>query len=430
MQINLTRENIITILTRHYLWLITLSIFTVWQALSISQWPQSWLDLVNYAPYAIMLIGGFISLWLNRLQPFLVLLSVFLVNVIFGLFAPSEQVSIAQSVLFTMLSFLLPLNLLLWNGLSEKGIQNKAFNHFVLVVFVAQGFLIYWVMRELNLQWIEKIALPIFPGLDFYHLSFASTLSFLLAGFVLSLKLNGQKQLRVFSHSVVFILLLMAFALNQSLQVGVLPWVSSMVGLIVILSLALDAHHIAYMDELTGIKGRRALNESFMGLGKRYALAMVDIDHFKNFNDTHGHDMGDQVLKMVALILDTVVGGKAYRYGGEEFTLVFPGKTAEQVMQELERLREEVANHVIYLNESTESSSKTKKSSKSSSKMVSITISLGVAEPDVQHSTPEQVMKFADEGLYKAKRLGRNKLVRSMEKTLKATPKPRAKKSA
>ncbi|BCN93553.1 GGDEF domain-containing protein [Thiomicrorhabdus immobilis] len=380
-----------------------------------------------YAPYAVMLIAGFISLWLNRLQPFLVLLSVFMVNVIFSFFAPSEQVSIAQSVLFTLLSFLLPLNLLLWSVLSEKGIQNTAFNNFVLAVFVAQGVLIYWVMRELNLQWIETIALPIFPGLDFYHLSFASTLGFLLAGFILSLKLNGQKQLRVFSHAGVFVLLLMAFALNQYLQVGVLAWVSSMVGLIVILSLVLDAHHIAYMDELTGIKGRRALNEFFMGLGKRYAIAMVDIDHFKNFNDTHGHDMGDQVLKMVALILDTVVGGKAYRYGGEEFTLVFPGKSAEQVTQELERLREEVANHVIYLNEAEVGSNKAKKAS---SKVVSITISLGVAEPDAQHTTPEQVMKFADEGLYKAKRLGRNKLVRSMGKSAKAAPKTRAKKSA
>jgi len=402
--------------------LTTLTVVTVWQALSISQWPESWLSLVAYAPYAVMILGGFISLWLNRIQPFLVLLSVLLVNILFSYFAPAEQISIALSILFTILSFLLPLNLLLWGVLPEKGIHNHSFNSLVMAVFVAQGLLVYWVMSELNLHWIDAISIQVFPGVDFYHLSFASTLSFLLAGFILSLKLNRQKQLRVFNHSLVFVLLLMGLALNQYMQPGVIAWVSSMVGLIVILSLVLDSHHIAYTDELTGIKGRRALNESFMGLGKRYALAMIDIDHFKNFNDTHGHDMGDIVLKMVAQTLDTVKGGSVYRFGGEEFAIVFAGKTAHSVKDELERLREAVASQMIYVD--------AKNKTKASDKPVNVTISLGLAEPDTKHTTPTEVLKFADEGLYKAKRLGRNKLIHSFEKPTKSSPKRKSKKTA
>lgn len=85
---------------------------------------------------------------------------------------------------------------------------------------------------------------------------------------------------------------------------------------------------MAYQDELTSLPGRRALKEYLLKLGSEYTIAMFDIDHFKKFNDTHGHDVGDQVLRMVASKLATVSGrGKSFRYGGEEFTLVFSEKS-------------------------------------------------------------------------------------------------------
>ncbi|MDX1352540.1 MAG: GGDEF domain-containing protein [Thiomicrorhabdus sp.] len=365
-------------------------------------------------------------MWLNRIQPFLVLVSLLLINLLFLYFAPSEQVSIAQSVLFPVLSLMLPLNLFLWMLLPEKGVHNQAYNSLLVAIFVVQAMFIYWLMTELPLQWIEAISLPVLAESKVYQLTFASTFSFLITGFVLSLKLNQQRQLRVFNHSVVFILLLMAYALNQYTQPGVLPWVSSMAALMVILALVFDAHHIAYTDELTGIKGRRALNESFMGLGKNYAIAMVDIDHFKLFNDTYGHDLGDHVLREVAQILNGVSGGKAYRFGGEEFALVFAGKSADSVVQELERLRLAISQQVIYVELNDV---KKNKKQQQSFKEVKVTISIGVAEADAEHSTPEQVIKFADEGLYKAKKSGRNKLIVS---GVKATPvkKTRARKPA
>ena len=69
------------------------------------------------------------------------------------------------------------------------------------------------------------------------------------------------------------------------------------------------------------------------GLGPRYVLAMADVDHFKSFNDTHGHDTGDQVLKLVAARLAQVKGGgRAFRYGGEEFTVLFPDRTLDEAL--------------------------------------------------------------------------------------------------
>src|SRR5438270_12939913 len=97
---------------------------------------------------------------------------------------------------------------------------------------------------------------------------------------------------------------------------------------------------MAYLDELTQLPSRRSLNEALLKLGETYSIAMLDVDHFKKFNDSYGHESGDQALRLVASRLARIAGGgKAYRYGGEEFAVVFPGKPAEDVFIYLDRMR-------------------------------------------------------------------------------------------
>ena len=111
-------------------------------------------------------------------------------------------------------------------------------------------------------------------------------------------------------------------------------------GLILISSIIENSYFLAYHDELTTLPARRAFNDALFHLEEPYAVAVVDIDHFKKFNDTYGHETGDQVLRMVAGKLAGVTGGgRAYRVGGEEFSILFPGKTAKDVMPHLELLR-------------------------------------------------------------------------------------------
>jgi diguanylate cyclase (GGDEF)-like protein len=159
-----------------------------------------------------------------------------------------------------------------------------------------------------------------------------------------------------------------------------------------------EAHHIAYTDELTGILGRRALMESFLGLGKKYTVAMVDIDHFKKFNDTYGHDVGDEVLRRVARVLDKVKEGRAFRYGGEEFTLIFANKKIEEVLPELEYIRRKVESGIIEFKTGIHSI------------RANVTISIGVAQSDESFKA-QDILKFADQALYKAKLSGRNQVV-------------------
>ena len=93
-----------------------------------------------------------------------------------------------------------------------------------------------------------------------------------------------------------------------------------------------SSYLLAYHDELTTLPSRRAFNDSMQRLQQPYSIAVVDIDHFKKFNDTYGHDTGDQVLRLVASNLARVTGGgRAYRCGGEEFNILFPGKNTSDV---------------------------------------------------------------------------------------------------
>src|ERR1700733_3679726 len=120
--------------------------------------------------------------------------------------------------------------------------------------------------------------------------------------------------------------------------------------LILAASLIETSYVLAYHDELTGIRGRRAFNESLLSLDQQYAIAIVDIDHFKKFNDTYGHDVGDQVLCMVAKRLTQVGGdGQAFRCGGEEFAIVFRNTSAKEALEHLEALRATIEKSTFHV---------------------------------------------------------------------------------
>lgn len=182
-------------------------------------------------------------------------------------------------------------------------------------------------------------------------------------------------------------------------------------GLTMTLGVVETSYVMAYQDELTGLPGRRALMQWLDGVKGAYSIAMVDVDHFKRFNDRHGHDVGDQVLKLVASRLAQTSGGaRAYRYGGEEFTLVFPGTERSATMTHLEATRRAVAETRFQLRSWKRPSTKPEQETPvSGAKLLSVTVSLGVA--DTEGNDPyEIVLKRADQALYRAKKNGRNRI--------------------
>lgn len=185
-------------------------------------------------------------------------------------------------------------------------------------------------------------------------------------------------------------------------------------------SLIRDSYNMAYRDELTGLPHRRALNEQFLSMSSRYSLAMLDVDHFKKFNDKHGHDVGDQVLQMVAgKIRQVKGGGKAYRYGGEEFSIVFPRMNKDDAYYYLDEVRKAIQNYEMVIRKDPRvdeqenrgaKRNRQKGSFRRAEEKVSVTISIGVADRVSFDQSPDDVLKTADEALYRAKKAGRNQV--------------------
>lgn len=181
-----------------------------------------------------------------------------------------------------------------------------------------------------------------------------------------------------------------------------------------------EVHRLAFRDGLTNLPNRRAMDAMLQRLGNRYAIAMMDVDHFKKFNDTYGHEVGDQVLRRVANIIGRVgEGGRPFRYGGEEFAIIFPGRNAKGVFEELDELREEVAETPFMVRDPDRPDDpeegerqRSKGKEKGKGKQVQITISIGVADSSGAHAEPSEVVQTADQALYRAKEGGRNRVSR------------------
>jgi diguanylate cyclase len=160
-----------------------------------------------------------------------------------------------------------------------------------------------------------------------------------------------------------------------------------------------EARRLASTDPLTGLANRRQFDDALreqLAERRPAALLMVDLDHFKAVNDTHGHPVGDQVLCQLAEIMREAApeGSVAARFGGEEFSLLLPCGVLREAMAVAERIRGRLAQSALQLPQG--------------GPRVSVTASLGVAMAGPGES-PEQLIARADAALYEAKRGGRNR---------------------
>jgi diguanylate cyclase (GGDEF)-like protein len=185
----------------------------------------------------------------------------------------------------------------------------------------------------------------------------------------------------------------------------------------VAVSLIERSYWIAYHDELTGVPGRRAFNEAIAALDGLYSIAIVDIDHFKSFNDTYGHETGDHVLRKVAAKLRTVGGkGKVFRCGGEEFAILFP-LALDDAFRYADAVRSGVEHDTFMVRgpsrskrERTERRSPERAPRRKAAVPSRVTVSIGVAQGTSGHQV-QAVIARADKALYQAKDSGRNRVV-------------------
>jgi GGDEF domain-containing protein len=373
-------------------------------------------SLFNVLPTLVLLLGGaYCAVYRRQRELFLMItvyIAYFLLDTQTDFYRDNGKVRDDAAVVFHLVCLLLPLLFGLFAAWQERThlFQDMVARFAVLLIFGSVALALEQSFPQALLLWLSEIRWPALHGawMSLIQLSYPV----FIAAFVLLAWQYWRHPRPLHAAQLVgllgvFWMLPKTFILPFTLNI-----MCSQVMLMIAAAVAHEAYQMAFRDELTGLPGRRALNERMQRLGRNYVLAMSDVDHFKKFNDTHGHDVGDQVLRLVASKLSKISGGgRAYRYGGEEFALVFAGKTIEECMPHLEVIRESIANYSIQLrnpdSRPQDDQQGRQRRAGAGASSVSVTVSIGVAER-IEQRTPEEVLKSADQALYNAKGAGRN----------------------
>ncbi|MCO7518883.1 MULTISPECIES: GGDEF domain-containing protein [unclassified Pseudomonas] len=374
-------------------------------------------SLFNVLPTLVLLLGGaYCAVYRRQRELFLmvtVYIAYFLLDTQTDFYRDNGRVREDAAVIFHLVCLLLPALFGLYGAWQERThlAQDLLARFAVLFAVGSVAVALEQSFPEALLTWLAEIRWPALHGQWMSLIQLAYPL--FLAVFVLLVVQYLREPRPLHAAQIIglvgiFWMLPKTFILPFTLNI-----MCSQVMLMIAAAVSHEAYQMAFRDELTGLPGRRALNERMQRLGRNYVIAMTDVDHFKKFNDTHGHDVGDQVLRLVASRLSKVTGGgRAYRYGGEEFALVFAGKTAEECLPHLESIREMIANYAIQLRDQNsrpqDDSTGRQRRGGGANTTVSVTISIGVAERQVEHRNPDEVLKSADQALYSAKGAGRN----------------------
>jgi len=374
-------------------------------------------SLFNVLPTLVLLLGGaYCAVYRRQRELFLmvtVYIAYFLLDTQTDFYRDNGHVRADAAVIFHLVCLLLPALFGLYGAWQERThlLQDLVARFAVLFAVASVAVALEQSYPDALLAWLAEIRWPALHG---QWMSLIQMVYPLFLGVFILLVVQYLRAPRPLHAAQVIGLIGLFWMLPQTF---ILPFtlniMCSQVMLMIAAAVAHEAYQMAFRDELTGLPGRRALNERMQRLGRNYVIAMTDVDHFKKFNDTHGHDVGDQVLRLVASRLSKVTGGgRAYRYGGEEFALVFAGKTAEECVPHVEAVRGVIANYAMQLRDQNsrpqDDSTGRQRRAGSGASTVSVTISIGVAERQADHRNPEAVLKSADQALYSAKEAGRN----------------------
>ncbi|HEV3036841.1 MAG TPA: GGDEF domain-containing protein [Candidatus Angelobacter sp.] len=374
--------------------------------------PPSASQVFLWLPYAVFAIGALLSWRFNRSRVLLAMVALAIVYaaILFYVFQQSENPGAASTIL-AAIALLLPMNLALFSAMQEKGIASLTGG--LCMALIGMQLVVVALLCRPELSDIAALLQrPFFQWklLNRLHISQPALIVFILSMAVLVVRFIWRP--KPLEGGFFWALVTAFLALNAASQGRAPGLYFTTAGLILVASLIEMSYHLAFLDELTGLPGRRAFNEAALKLSDNYSVAVVDVDHFKKFNDTHGHECGDQVLRMVANCLGEVSGGgQVFRYGGEEFAVIFVSKSAKQCLTHLDDLRQRIADTDFTVRGNDRRKNNLTKRSKAkhgNKKKLQVTVSIGVACHNTRNFSFDQVVRAADKALYRAKDAGRN----------------------
>ena len=388
--------------------------------------PPTLAGLKEAGAYFVLIAAAGMSLWFNRGRAFVAAVSLLLAYFGYRLALDAGPDSFAVRAVYTAAVVLVPLNVLVALVMPERGVSYHG-DHRWLFIVAGEILLVLWIAsagqsdfsgaswKKLLDHWLLSSPPAPFLGRVLFCAAFTAAVWRAWPP-----KGGPVSPLAVGTAGALVAFFIGCEGARNEAVFGVF---TSAAGVTMVVAMLQESHRLAFNDELTGLPGRRALQEAMAGLGPQYAIAMADVDHFKSFNDTHGHDIGDQVLKLVAARLAEIEGGgRAFRYGGEEFTVLFPNRTLKEAWPHLQAIRASVEAYQMAVRGEDRPKQKEEgeklragpggEDSLPPEKLLSVTVSIGVAEPGEDAKTPTQVLKAADQALYRAKQGGRNRVSR------------------
>jgi len=365
--------------------------------------PLPIIKTLTYLPAILAFFVAVLALHFNRSSIFFISVLLLAVNAMLNLnWVPTK-------VHYALLAGFSPLLLLFITVIPERSLFSIRSIPLYLVVLL-MVFVSIWSVAE-EPEWVNLYLLKDWmPAryFDWTHLPQSIVFSSLFVLFSLLLTSFIKPSPKVATSLGVLLILVLVLQLKNN-AFGLNVFISCAL-IMCLYAVVQESWRMAYLDELTDLPGRRALKEKFQSISGLYTVAMLDVDHFKKFNDTYGHDTGDAVLRMIAAKMKKVGGGGfSYRYGGEEFTVVFPGKSVNDADLHLEVLRKSIADMPFVVNRQGRRNS-TNKASRKKQKTVQVTVSIGVSDSKNKKGNAWGIMKKADTALYRAKKNGRNQL--------------------
>ncbi len=394
--------------------------------LSSRELPLPAITLLPYAPYVLAIIAAGLGLWFKRVR--VLLIAAMLAGTHWILHSyPLGASDDNLLIIFAALAVLFPINVITIAMMRDCSLWSLGVLSRILFVLAQVSVMAVLMGAGETARQSANIILhyrPLDKAIDYWTV--LPQPAILLFGIAIAVFIARAIYTRsAIDGGMSGAIVAVGMALHSALNPETSSVILALGGVVLVIAVVQDTYRMAFIDELTQLPARRALMMDMDAKGNRYAVAMLDVDHFKKFNDTYGHDVGDQVLKLVASkMMQVRGGGKAYRYGGEEFTIMFPGKSLDHALVHLEKVRKSIAESHFRLRgddrpkdkPNTGPKEKTgKKSSAASSRdkqdMVSVTISIGAAER-TDGQNPMKSLKAADEALYRAKDGGRNRVSR------------------
>ncbi len=370
------------------------------------------LPLVQAYAYIVLAAGLLLGWMLHRSRMVLAILILALANwaLLVGV-ARENPLSDSGRILFNSVALLLPLNVLGLNFISDRGSRRRfrtelGWLGLILLQVVLVGGLAHSRQVDvvasletlyLDPRWTDWTPIAQ-PGL----LAFGLALILQAARFIL--------ERNPFERGFFWALVACFLAVHGSPGGWSPTNFLATGGLILIIGGYEATYKLKYYDRLTGVPSRRAFEQALFRLRGPYALALVDLDRLKSLNSDFGLHVGNKLLRMVAEKVHALSGGKAFRYDGGKFVVLYPGRSAEDVRPSLEQLRERIEAGKVIHRDRVPRRTNGQAREPLPPRMLSVTVSIGVAERDSRKSTHDLVMKAAEKALFRAKYGGRNQV--------------------